>query len=89
MHHDKIAALLTANMEQLNELAKQGRLSAAQISQVRFVMFSSFFPYSHLFNQLKQFAANSAKITAQENANQAAANSSKVRVPFLKRVLRF
>lgn len=34
MHHDRIAQLLTANMDQLNELAKQGRLSQAQIAQV-------------------------------------------------------
>ena len=34
VHHDRIAELLNANMDQLNELAKQGRLSQAQISQV-------------------------------------------------------
>ena len=34
VHHDRIAQLLNANMDQLNELAKQGRLSQAQIAQV-------------------------------------------------------
>ncbi len=35
MQHDKIATLLLANMSQLSELAKQGKLNQSQILQVR------------------------------------------------------
>ena len=35
LQHDKIAQLLLQNMDQISELAKQGRLSQAQIEQVR------------------------------------------------------
>lgn len=35
LQNDKIAALLMQNMEQISELAKQGRLTQAQIQQAR------------------------------------------------------
>lgn len=35
LQHDKIAQLLLQNMDQISELAKQGRLSQAQITQLR------------------------------------------------------
>lgn len=73
LQHDKIAQLLIANMDQISELAKQGRLSQAQIEQVCTMCKLNLgrgFGDADFDSQLRQFAQGSLPGQAGSTSQQ-------------------